>query len=67
MTFDQRKVLVLAAWVATISTVGFIATIDVPAMWILVASLAIIPAAVGNWLWNAPVVSLSQLIHRSRS
>lgn len=67
MTFAQRKLLVLAAWVATVTTVGMFLAIDRPEMWMLVACIALIPAAVGNWLWNAPEATLSQLIAKARS
>ena len=67
MTFAQRKRLVLAAWVATVTIVGVILTIDKPELWMLVAALALIPAAIGNWLWDAPQPTLSQLIARARS
>lgn len=67
MTFAQRKLLVLAAWVATVAIVGMLLTIDHPEMWMLVACFALIPAAIGNWFWNAPEATLSQLIARARS
>lgn len=67
MTFAQRKLLVLAAWAATVMTVGLILTIDRPELWVLIASLAIIPVVIGNWLWDAPEATLSELIARSRS
>ena len=61
MTFEQRKFLVLSAWTATVATAGFIATIDRPSLWIFVAGLAMIPAAVGHSVWNAPELTLAQL------
>jgi hypothetical protein len=67
MTFAQRKLLVLAAWVATVTIAGVILTVDKPELWILIAALALIPAAIGNWLWNAPEATLSQLIAAARS
>lgn len=67
MTFAQRKLLVLAAWVATVAIVGMILTVEHPDMWMLVACLALVPAAIGNWFWNAPEATLSQLIARARS
>jgi hypothetical protein len=67
MTFAQRKHLVLAVWVATIAVVGVILTIDTPELWLLVGALALVPAAIGNWLWNAPEATLSQLIAAARS
>ena len=67
MTFAQRKFLVLAAWAATVMTVGLILTIDKPGLWVFVASLATIPVIVGNWLWDAPEATLSQLIAKARS
>ena len=67
MTFAQRKRLILAAWVATVMIVGVILAIDKPELWILVGALALIPAAIGNWLWNAPEATLSELIAAARS
>lgn len=67
MTFAERKLLVLAAWVATVAIVGLFLTIDKPDLWMLVAALALVPAAIGNWLWNAPEATLSQLIAAARS
>jgi hypothetical protein len=67
MTFAQRKHLLLAAWVATIAVVGVILAIDRPELWILVAALALVPAAIGNWFWKAPEATLSQLIAAARS
>lgn len=67
MTFAQRKLLILAAWVATVATAGLILTIDKPALWTLIVCVAVIPAAIANWLWEAPEATLSQLIARARS
>ena len=67
MTFEQRKFLVLAAWVATVVTVGIIVAIDKPDFWMLVACLALVPAALASWLWNAPEATLSQLIAKARA
>ena len=66
MSFDQRKMLVLSAWTATMITLGIIMTIETPSLWFAVACLAVIPAAIGNWLWNAPEPTLSQLIAKQR-
>lgn len=57
----------LAVWVATVATIGLILTLDKPDLWPLVAAFAMIPAAIGNWLWNAPEPTLSELIAKSRS
>lgn len=67
MTFAQRKQLVLAAWIATVAIVGIIVAIDKPDFWMLVATVALAPAAIGDWLWNAPEATLSQLIAAERS
>lgn len=67
MTFPQRKLLVLAAWVATVMTVGLIFTIERPNLWLLVASLAMIPAGIANWLWDRPDPTMSELIAKARS
>lgn len=48
-------------------TVGLIVAIDKPDLWMLIASLAIIPVIIGNWLWNAPPPTLSQIIAKGRS
>ena len=67
MTFAQRKLLVLATWVAAVAIAGFILTIDKPELWMLVACFALVPAAIGNWFWDAPEPTLSQLIATARS
>lgn len=67
MTFAQRKQLVLASWVATVTIVGLILTISTPDLWMLVAILALAPAAMASWFWNAPEATLSELIARARS
>jgi hypothetical protein len=67
MTFAQRKLVVLSAWVATVAIVGMILAIDRPEMWMLVACFALIPAAIGHWFWDAPEATLSQLIAKARS
>jgi hypothetical protein len=66
MSFEQRKLIILALWVASVFTVGIILTVDTPSLWIFVASLAIAPAALGSWLWHAPEVSMAQIIERHR-
>ena len=66
MTFEQRKFLVLTLWVATALTIGIIATIDKPDLWFLVATVALGPAVFGNWLWNAPPPTLSEIVARYR-
>lgn len=58
--------MVLALWVASVFTIGIIITVETPSLWILVTSLAIGPAAIANWLWNEPEVTLAQLIARHR-
>ena len=66
MTFDQRKLLILSAWAAIISTTGIILTIERPTMWIFIACVALIPAAVANWLWTGPELTLSQLVRKQQ-
>ena len=67
MTFAQRKLLVLSVWAATVTAAGLIFAIDKPDLWLLVASLAIIPVVIGNRLWDAPEATLSELIAKRRS
>lgn len=67
MTFAQQKQLVLTAWVATVAIVGGILAVDKPELWTVIATLAVAPAAIGHWLWNAPEATLSQLIATERS
>ena len=67
MTFEQRKLLVLTAWVASVATAGLILTVDRPNLWLVVGVIATIPAAIGNWLWDAPDPTLSELIAKTRS
>ena len=66
MTFEQRKFLVLSAWVAGVIAIGIILTIDKPDLWLLVATTAMLPAAIASWLWKESAVTLSQLVQRYR-
>ena len=66
MSFEQRKYLVLAAWTATVAVAGAILTIERPSLWIFVAALAMIPAAIGNSLWNERELTLTQLTGKYR-
>ncbi len=66
MTFTQRKQLVLASWVASVAIAGPILAVDKPDLWMWIATLAFAPAAIGNWLWNAPEPTLTQLIAAAR-
>jgi hypothetical protein len=67
MTFDQRKQLILAAWVATITIIGVVFAVDKPELWIVIAGFALAPTVIANWFWNAPPPTLSQLISAARS
>lgn len=67
MTFAQWKLLVLAAWAGMVVTVGLALALDNPLSWVVIASLAIIPVAIGNRFWDAPEPTLSELIVRARS
>jgi hypothetical protein len=67
MTFAQTKLLVLAAWAATVVTVGMITAIDTPLSWAVIGSMAVVPVVIGNRLWAAPEPTLSELIVRGRS
>ena len=66
MSFEQRKLMILAAWIATVATIGIVATIEDPSMWVFVGSAAVIPAAIANWLWHAPEVTMAELIAKYR-
>ena len=66
MPFEHMKFLVLSAWVASVITVGLILTINTPSLWVVVATIAVIPASVASWLWTAPPVALTQLIQKYR-
>lgn len=46
--------------------VGAILTIERPSLWLFVAALAMIPAAIGNSVWNEPEMTLSQLVGKYR-
>jgi hypothetical protein len=65
MTFAQRKFLVLAAWAGMVVTVGVL-SVDQPLSWVVIGSLAIIPVIIANRLWDAPELTLSELIVRGR-
>lgn len=66
MTFARRKQLVLATWIAVVAVGGLILAVDKPDFWMLIAILALAPAAIANWLWNPPDATLSQLIAAQR-
>ena len=57
----------LAAWAGLVVTVGLSFVIDQPLSWVVLGSLAIIPVAIANRLWDVPESTLSQLIARGRS
>lgn len=59
--------MVFAAWAALVLTVGLIFVNDTPLSWMVLGSIAIIPVVIGNRLWSAPEVTLSQLIVRARA
>lgn len=67
MTFAQRKLLVLAAWAGMVVTAGVILANNTPLSWVVIGSVAVIPVAIGNRLWDAPEATLSQLIARGRA
>jgi hypothetical protein len=67
MTFAQRKLLVLAAWAGMVVTVGLMLAVDNPIAWVVIGSVAIIPVVIGNWLWDPPVATLSEIVTRGRS
>jgi hypothetical protein len=67
MTFAQRKLFVLASWAAAIAVVGLIFAIDKPDLWLLIASFAIIPVVIANWLWDVPEPTLAELIAKGRA
>ena len=47
-------------------TVGLIIAVDNPVAWAVIGSVAIIPVVIGNWLWDAPEATLSEIIARAR-
>jgi hypothetical protein len=67
MTFAERKLLILASWVATVAIAGIILTIETPDLWLLVGTLALAPAAMANWLWNAPEATLAEVVAAERA
>jgi len=67
MIFAEQKLIILSAWVATVAIAGVILAIDKPDLWILIACLALIPAALGTWLWQTPKPALAQAIPTPRS
>jgi hypothetical protein len=67
MTFAQRKLAVLTTWALLVVTVGLIFAINNRELWGLIATLVIVPVVLGNWLWEAPEATLSELIARGRA
>ena len=58
--------MVLAVWVASVLTIGIVATIESPTMGLPVAMLAVIPATIANWLWNPRELTLAELAAKYR-
>ena len=52
---------------ATVGIAGVVLAVDKPDLWFLVIAIALVPAAIANWLWNRPEATLSQLIAQARS
>jgi hypothetical protein len=46
MTFDQKKVALMVAWVVTVLLCGAIVSVTSGAGWVAVVGLALVPAAV---------------------
>jgi hypothetical protein len=46
MTFDQKKVALMVAWVVTVLLCGAIVSVTSDAGWVAVVGLALVPAAV---------------------
>jgi hypothetical protein len=67
MTFAQRKLFVLASWAAAVAIVGLIFAIDKPDLWLVIASLAIVPVVIANHLWDVPEPTLAELIAKGRA
>jgi len=65
MTFDQKKLALMLAWVVTVLLCGAIVSVTSGAGWIAVLGLALVPAAVVYRLFTDSAQPVRTRIHRA--
>jgi hypothetical protein len=65
MTFDQKKLALMLAWVITVLLCGAIVSVTSGAGWVAVLGLALVPAAVVYRLFTETPQPVRNNIHRA--
>jgi hypothetical protein len=65
MTFDQKKLALMLAWVVTVLLCGAIVSVTSGAGWVAVLGLALVPAAVVYRLFTESPQPVRNSIHRA--
>jgi hypothetical protein len=65
MTFDQKKLALMLAWVVTVLLCGAIVSVTSGAGWVAVLGLALVPAAVVYRLFTETPQPVRNNIHRA--
>ena len=65
MTFDQKKLALMLAWVVTVLLCGAIVSVTSGAGWVAVLGLALVPAAVVYRLFTNSPQPVRNRIHRA--
>ncbi len=65
MTFDQKKLALMLAWVVTVLLCGAIVSVTSGAGWVAVLGLALVPAAVVYRLFTDSPQPARNSIHRA--
>jgi hypothetical protein len=66
MDFKNLKVIVAVAYVIAVGVVGALVGVSSNLAWLLLAALALLPAAAVFAFWNEPEPSMSESIARAR-
>ena len=62
MKTDYVKLALMAAWVLAVGILGYVSGTTSFAGWVVVAALALVPAAVMVRLWSPPSTTMSESI-----
>jgi hypothetical protein len=66
MGFKNLKVFIAVAYVIAVGVVGALVGVSSNLAWLLLAALAILPAAAVFAFWNEPEQTMSESISRAR-
>jgi hypothetical protein len=66
MDFKNLKVVIAVAYVIAVGVVGALVGISSTLAWLLLAALAVLPAAAVLAFWNEPEQTMSESISRAR-